>query len=126
MRSKVSALAVLVKGHRIDQVQVWANQTLATLKTMLKSNESRVPLWRQAWEAMQGADLVQRAWEVMGESTRGENSRTRKFACHPVPRRILEAHNSASGARMEAPTSSKQKSSKILWRNSTNKCPPDC
>ena len=36
MRSKEIVLAVLVKGHRIDRVQVWAYQTLATLKTMLK------------------------------------------------------------------------------------------
>ena len=58
---------------------------------------------------------AQATWVVvMGERARGQNSRRRKFACHPVPRRILEAQNSASGARMEAPTSSKQKSSKRL------------
>ena len=48
MRSKEVVLAVLVKGHRIDPVQIWAYQTLATLKTMLKSNESWVSPWRQA------------------------------------------------------------------------------
>ena len=38
MKSKEIVLGVLVKGHRIDPVQVWAYQTLATLKTILKSN----------------------------------------------------------------------------------------
>ena len=38
MRSKEVILAVLVKGHRTDLVQVWAFQTLATLRTMLRSN----------------------------------------------------------------------------------------
>ena len=53
MRSKEVVLAVLVKGHRTDPLQVWAYQTLTTLKTMLSSNETWIPLWRQAWEAMQ-------------------------------------------------------------------------
>ena len=52
VRSKEIVLAVLVKGHRTDPVQVWAYQTL-TLKVMLRSNETWIPLWRQAREAMQ-------------------------------------------------------------------------
>ena len=51
MGSKETVRAVLVKGHRTDLVQVWAYQTLKTLKTILRSNETRVPLWRQAWES---------------------------------------------------------------------------
>ena len=46
-------LAVLVKGHRTGPAQVWVYQTPTTLKTMLRSNGTWVPLWRQAWEAMQ-------------------------------------------------------------------------
>ena len=56
MRSKevvLIALAVLVKVHRTDPVQVWVYQTLTTLKTVLRSNGTWIPLWRQAWEAMQ-------------------------------------------------------------------------
>ena len=62
---------------------------------------------------------AQATWVVMGERARGENSIRRKFACHPVPRRKLEAQYSASGARTEAPTSSKQKRQQKTWRNST-------
>ena len=40
MRSKEIVLAVLVKGHRTDLVQVWAYRALTTLKTMLRSNET--------------------------------------------------------------------------------------
>ena len=53
MRSKEIVLAVVVKGYRTDPVQGWVYQTLTTLKTMLRSNETWVPLWRQAWKAMQ-------------------------------------------------------------------------
>ena len=53
MRSKGIVLAVLVKGHRTDPVQVWVYQTLTTPKTMLRSNGTWIPLWRQAWEVMQ-------------------------------------------------------------------------
>ena len=112
MRSKEIVLAVLVKGHRIDPVQVWAYQTLATLKTVLKSNESRVPLWRQAWEATakkkdqtrhrglgsQRRQSAQATWVVMGERARGENSRRRKIAHHPSVQRALETQNSPCGA----------------------------
>ena len=48
MRSKEIVLAVLVKGHRTDP---GAYQTLTTLNTMLRSNGTWIPLWRQAWEA---------------------------------------------------------------------------
>ena len=136
MRSKEFVLAVLVKGHRTDPVQVWAYQTLTTLKTMLRSNET----WSRYGDRhgkpcrKEGSHQVQRAWQPtrtecsgdVGERTRGENSRRRKVACHPVSRRLLEEQHSASGARMEAPTSSKQKSSKRPKRNLTSKCPLDC
>ena len=96
MSSKEIVLAVLVK----DPVQVWAYQTLATCETMLRSNESWVPLWRQAWEAMQKRRIrpanVDRVLRRIGWSM--ENA----------------LQNSPSSTRMEAPTSSKQKSSKIV------------
>ena len=53
MRSKEIVLAVLVKGRRTDPAQVWVYQTLTTLKTVLRSNGTWIPLWRQAWRAMQ-------------------------------------------------------------------------
>ena len=67
---------------------------------------------------------------VMGERARGENRRRRKNTHHPMSRRLLETQNSPRSTRMEAPTSSKQKSSKRsgetghpnatrLWRGET-------
>ena len=53
MRSREVVLAILVKGHRTDPVQVWAYQTLTMLRTMLRANATWVPLWQQAWKAMQ-------------------------------------------------------------------------
>ena len=53
MRSREVVLAILVKGHRTDPVQVWACQTLTMLRTMLRANATWVPLWQQAWKAMQ-------------------------------------------------------------------------
>ena len=52
MRSREVVLAVLVKGHRTDPVQVWAYQTLTMLRTMLRGKRN-VELWQQAWKAMQ-------------------------------------------------------------------------
>ena len=128
MRSKEIVLAVLVKGHRTDPVQVWVYQTLTTLKTMFRSSWTWIPLWRQAWEAMQKrivkpgteglaakVDRVLRRlrwlWENALEVRREEGE---KNVHHPESRRPLETQNSACGARVEAPTSRKQKISKRL------------
>ena len=73
MRSKEIVLAVLVKGHRIDPVQVCVYQILITLKTMLRSNGTWIPLWRRAWEAMQKrrVNQVQRDWRSMWTESSG-------------------------------------------------------
>ena len=126
MRSKEIVLAVLVKGHRTDPVQVWAYQTTTALRTMLRSKETWVPLSRQAWKAMQkkksqtrhrgrGSQRcwsAQATWVEEGEHARGEDKRRRKIARHLVPRRLLEAQDPGSGARIETPPSGNQKSSK--------------
>ena len=67
MRSKEIALAVLVKGHRTDPVQVWAYGTLTTLKVMLSSNETWILLWRQAWKPCRKEESGrgQRDWRPM-------------------------------------------------------------
>ena len=98
MRSKEIVLAVLVKGHRTDPVQVWVYQTLTTLKMMLRSNGTWIPLWKQAWEAMQKRRVIpgteglaanvdrvlRRNLVVMGERARGEDRRRRDITHHPV------------------------------------------
>ena len=48
MRSKEIVLAVLVKGHRTDLVQVWVYQALTALKNDAQEQHGTwIPLWRQ-------------------------------------------------------------------------------
>ena len=140
MRLKEIVLAVLVKGHRTDPVQVWVCQGLATLKTMLRSNETWIPLWRQAWEAMQksgvrpgteglaaNVDRVLRkigwSWENALEVRTEEGERLHITQCLEGywKHRIRQKQHENGGSDKQR-TEKQQK----IWRNLTSKSLPDC
>ena len=115
MRSKEIVLAVLVKGHRTDPVQVWAYQTLTTLKTMLGINGTWIPLWRQAWEAMQ--------WRRVKPGTEGLAANVDRAL-----KKIGWSSEKALEVKTENGGSDKQQTEKQqkTWMNLTSKCQLDC
>ena len=134
MRSREIVLAVLVKGHRTDPMQVWAYQTLTILRTMLRSNTTWTPLWQQAWEAMgkrrirpgteglaANATRVLRrlgwSWESALEVKTREGEEARKATGN-----IRSGKQRENGDCVRQPTGKQPKT----WRRSTFKCPLDC
>ena len=136
MRSREVVLAILVKGHRTEKVQVWAYQTLTMLRTMLPGNATWVPLWQQAWKAMQKRKIRPGTEEMAANATRvlrrlgwslesAVEVKTREGEKSMSPSHQKAIGTTRSGKRRENGGFARQPPGKQpeTWRRSISKCP---